>query len=35
MMDVGNAVLRLCQDGMRAEVAGRPAEARALFAFAG
>ncbi|MGI5212760.1 hypothetical protein [Plantactinospora sp. CA-290183] len=30
-MDLDNPVLRLCQDGMRAEAQGRPAEARALF----
>jgi hypothetical protein len=31
MMDLGSAVLKLCQDGMRAEAEGRPADARALF----
>ncbi|MFF5079454.1 hypothetical protein ACFY36_20545 [Actinoplanes sp. NPDC000266] len=30
-MDLGNRVLQLCQDGMRAEARGRPAEARALY----
>ncbi|MBY8874175.1 hypothetical protein K7640_20310 [Micromonospora sp. PLK6-60] len=30
-MDLGNPVLQLCQDGMRAEAQGRPAAARALF----
>lgn len=30
-MDLGNPVLKLCQDGMRAEAEGRPADARALF----
>jgi len=30
-MDLGNQVLKLCQDGMRAEAQGRPAEARASF----
>lgn len=30
-MDLGNPVLKLCQDGMRAEADGRPADARALF----
>ncbi|WP_229070107.1 hypothetical protein [Actinoplanes sp. DH11] len=30
-MDLGNPVLKLCQDGMRAEAEGRPAAARALF----
>ncbi len=30
-MDLDNPVLRLCQDGMRAEAEGRPGEARALF----
>lgn len=30
-MDLENAVLKLCQDGMRAEAEGRPDEARALF----
>ena len=30
-MDLGNQVLKLCQDGMRAEAQGRPADARALF----
>ncbi|MGW4464510.1 hypothetical protein [Micromonospora sp. NPDC004704] len=30
-MDLDNPVLRLCQDGMRAEAQGRPADARALF----
>ncbi|TDC25805.1 hypothetical protein E1211_30645 [Micromonospora sp. 15K316] len=30
-MDLDNLVLRLCQDGMRAEAEGRPADARALF----
>ncbi|GAA0482627.1 hypothetical protein Ade02nite_66350 [Paractinoplanes deccanensis] len=30
-MDLGNRVLELCQDGMRAEAEGRPADARALF----
>ncbi|PMR60829.1 hypothetical protein C1A38_12110 [Verrucosispora sp. ts21] len=31
MMDLDNPVLKLCQDGMRAEAEGRPADARALF----
>jgi tetratricopeptide (TPR) repeat protein len=31
MMDLGNPVLKLCQDGMRAEAEGRLPEARALF----
>ena len=30
-MDLGDPVLRLCQDGMRAEAEGRPADARTLF----
>ncbi|GIJ11649.1 hypothetical protein ACFFMR_31575 [Micromonospora andamanensis] len=30
-MDLGNPMLQLCQDGMRAEAEGRPADARALF----
>ena len=30
-MDLGNPVLRLCQDGMRAEAEGRLPDARALF----
>ncbi|RKN36413.1 hypothetical protein [Micromonospora musae] len=30
-MDLDNRVLRLCQDGMRAEAEGRPADARTLF----
>lgn len=30
-MDLGNPVLQLCQDGMRAEAEGRPADAQALF----
>jgi hypothetical protein len=30
-MDLSNPVLTLCQDGMRAEAEGRPADARALF----
>ncbi|MEV4542058.1 hypothetical protein [Micromonospora echinaurantiaca] len=30
-MDLDNPVLRLCQDGMRAEAEERPADARALF----
>ncbi len=30
-MDLGNAVLKLCQDGMRAEAEGHPDEAKALF----
>lgn len=30
-VDLDNQVFKLCQDGMRAEVEGRPAEARALF----
>ncbi|MGW1057347.1 hypothetical protein [Micromonospora rubida] len=30
-MDLGNPVLKLCQDGMRAEAERRPADARALF----
>ncbi|MFJ8581336.1 hypothetical protein [Micromonospora sp. NPDC093277] len=31
MVDLGNPVLKLCQDGMQAEAEGRPADARALF----
>ncbi|MEV4345587.1 hypothetical protein AB0J83_14030 [Actinoplanes sp. NPDC049596] len=31
-MDLGNRVLRLCQDGMRAEAEGRADAARAFFA---
>jgi hypothetical protein len=31
MMDLGNPVLKLCQEGMRAEAEGRLADARALF----
>ncbi|WP_433530949.1 hypothetical protein ACQPYA_02110 [Micromonospora sp. CA-263727] len=30
-MDLGNPVLKLCQDGMRAEAEGRTADARTLF----
>lgn len=30
-MDFDNPVFKLCQDGMRAEADGRPADARALF----
>lgn len=30
-MDLGNPVLMLCQDGMRAEAEGRPADAQTLF----
>ena len=30
-MDFDNPVFKLCQDGMRAEAEGRPADARALF----
>ncbi|MEV6694521.1 hypothetical protein AB0M35_23915 [Micromonospora sp. NPDC051196] len=30
-MDLDNPVLKLCQDGMRAEAEGRAADARALF----
>ncbi|RIV37104.1 hypothetical protein, partial [Micromonospora radicis] len=30
-MDLGNPVLKLCQDGMRAEADGQPADARRLF----
>lgn len=30
-MDLGNPVLKLCQDGMQAEAEGRPADARGLF----
>ncbi|GIF45022.1 hypothetical protein [Actinoplanes xinjiangensis] len=30
-MDLGNPVLQLCQDGMRAEAEGRSADAQALF----
>jgi hypothetical protein len=31
MVDLGNPVLKLCQEGMRAEAEGRPADARALY----